>query len=735
MKRIISFLLAVTMVFAGIIISYAAEPETKLYEIYGNDMLFQQNEEAILSGVGNGGSVIEAELYNSANELAAKGKSSVNRNGTFEVSFTAPSGSYEEYTIIISSDGTEFARLERVVFGELWLASGQSNMQYPLGQAKHGFEMMMNGEKQSKWLRILLVPAYNEYKGSTDLLPADPQENIIGAKWITGEDSSVYGMSAVAFFFADKMLAEIDMPIGILNASLGGTSIRSWISREALDGAPEVKGILEKHGHYIEKSDWTEEGRNVYGDMTGNYNTKIESLKRFRPVGMIWYQGESDLMSRYTVQEYAAQFDLLQSSYSELFGYENELMPVIYTQLAAYVYDSDPSLFLDFNIGFTEMDNETRSSITVYDVPLTFIPEAGSIHPENKKEFGERMADAALRIVHSKDNNSIVPTVKNHEIKNSSIYVTLENTGNGLMFNGEKAEGFAICAEDGIYVKADAEIISSDTVRIWSEYVPNPVSASYAYSLVNLNANLFSSMDGRAVLPVCQFVTKRIENAHYWCEKPWIDCEQSETFHTHSDTDTGFYPSWKSENATIDFNAKKYIDVEGNGSFSVSPVLNFTQGNKTYRFEDTDYDYSDYGSLIFLVKNNGKEEVSLEMLKIYTNSSIWYSPMVSGTHDINAVIPADGEWHKITLDLNSLYLFGNECGITFPKNKLKKIYDINFCLSSTEKTRLSIDEISFSPSSEEIGVRFEAKVSNADTPFEWLSAVFVGIIGAISRIF
>ena len=366
MKRIISLLLTITMLFGGVVFASASASEAKLYEIYGNDMLFQQKEEAIFSGTGKGGSTIEAELFNSANESIAAGKSSVKRNGTFEVSFIAPKGGYEEYTIVLKADGAEFARLERVVFGELWLASGQSNMQYPLGQAKHGLEMMTKGEKQNKWLRVLLVPAYNEYKGSVELLPADPQEDIIGAQWITGENPDIYGMSAVGFFFADKMIEKLDMPIGILNASLGGTAIRSWISRERIDGDAKVKRILEEHGHYIEKSDWTEDGRNVYGDMTGNYNTKIEPLKRFRPAGLIWYQGESELMTRYTAEEYAAQFELLQSSYSELFGYENKLMPAVYTQLAAYVYDDDPSVFLDFNIGFTEMDNCLRCAADLH---------------------------------------------------------------------------------------------------------------------------------------------------------------------------------------------------------------------------------------------------------------------------------------------------------------------------------------------------------------------------------
>ncbi len=731
MKKIISIFLVFTLLLGGIVIANASESEAKLYEIYGNDMLFQQNEDAILSGTGNGGSLIEAELFNSANESVVIGKSSVKRNGTFEVSFTAPLGSYEEYTIVLKSDGLEFAKLERIVFGQLWLASGQSNMQYPLGQAKHGIEMMQRGEKQSKWLRVLLVPAYNEYKGSTEFLPAEPQEDIIDAKWITGENSAVYGMSAVGFFFAEKMINELDMPVGILNASLGGTLIRSWISRNAIDSDSEVKEMLMNKRCYIDKADWKESGGNVYADMTVNYNTKIEPLKHFRPAGMIWYQGESELMGGFTAAEYKAQFDLLQSSYSELFGYENELMPIVYTQLASYIYSDDVSEILDFNIGLTEMQNKTRASITVYDVPLTFIPAAGSIHPENKLEFGERMADAALRLVYGEDNNCVVSTVKTSEVKNSSAYVTFENVGDGLAANGEKPDGFAICGSDGIYVKANAEIVSNDTVRIWSDEVKNPVSATYAYSIVNLNANVYSTSNGKLLFPVCQFETSKLNNAHYWCERPWVDCEQPLTWHTHNDSDTRYYESWKAENAELKYSAEKCLDISGADEFTVSPVMGFDN----VRFEDTDYDYSDYGKLTFMARNNGNKEVNLDMVKIYVNSKKWYSPKISGTSYSDTVIPADGEWHIITVDLDSLLLKGNECGFTYSRNKLKAVSEMSLCFSSEGEAQISLDEFRFTPSSEKTGIRAEAKIQDADNLLEMISAMFVSIIGSIISIF
>ena len=129
---------------------------------------------------------------------------------------------------MLRCNGVEFDRLQRVVFGELWLAGGQSNMMYPLSQALSSREDFANGVKKSKWIRAMLSDAY----AADGRVSVTPHEDIPDANWVTGEDTLIYGMSAVGFFFAEEMLEELDMPIGILNISLGGTSLGTWLSLE-----------------------------------------------------------------------------------------------------------------------------------------------------------------------------------------------------------------------------------------------------------------------------------------------------------------------------------------------------------------------------------------------------------------------------------------------------------------------------------------------------------------------
>lgn len=728
------------MVFALMPSAFAEETTAKLYTFFGDGMLFKQNEEAVVSGTGKAGSKIIAELYNAENLLIAGGEATVLPDGTFAVSFTAPAGSYEKHTVVLKCDGTEFARLNNVVFGELWIANGQSNMQYPLAQAKKGRDMYANGEKLSEWLRVLLVPAIPEYKGSASLAPVDPQPDIPGAQWVTGENPAAYSMSAVAYFFAEELLEELDMPVGILNVPLGGTSIASWLSREAIDGDAQVKNDFVSSGDYIEKSDWDEEKFNISVDMTINYNLKMEALKNFRVSGMIWYQGESDVMMSWSGERYARAFDLMQRSYTELYNYKDGLMPIIYTQLAPYYYSDGGYNLTDMNIAFADIQKqrpESRAVVSVNDIPVTYIPEAGLIHPESKEEISDRMAYAAMGLVYGEYETYTAPTLKNAEIKDESIYVSFNNIGDGVKSKGETVYGFALCGKDGVYVQANAEIIGENSVRVWSENVKEPCSASYAYCVSNQRANLYATDDEGLAMPVSPFVTDKNYNTHFYKDKIWADCEDEYIWHTENDAVSDFHPSWTAENAVISasendaYSGAMGMNIKAKSeSFSVSPILTYEDAGKATAFFDTDTDYSDYSEMSFYVKNNGENDAVFDGIKFIKNSVIWYSSVT------DEVIPADGEWHKITVNLNRVHLFGNECGFAYTNERLDDVINIEFMFSASDNNSdIGIDCIRFTPSTEKVSAGFDADIADADNAFEFISALFVRFIGLFANLF
>ncbi len=702
MKKFLSVILCVVMVFSIATVAFA-KTNAELYTFYGDGMLFRQNEDAVISGTASDG-IVTAELYDGNDNLIATGVSDVKEDGTFAVSFDAPSGSFDEYKIVVKNNGSVFETLEEVVFGELWIASGQSNMQYPLAQEKNGAKMFENREKLGDDIRVLLVPAVNEYKGSTALVPCDPQKNIIGASWVTGDNERIYEMSAVAYYFSKEMTAELGVPVGILNVPLGGSVISSWLSREAIDGDEKVKNMLLSLGEYYDKDTWNEAERSIYYDMTCNFNLKIAPLCHFRPSGMIWYQGESDVIFGKTPEQYELMFDLMQRSYSEHFGCDG-LLPVVYTQLASYQYHGANGTDLsDMNIGFAEMQKkeaDSRAVVSIYDVPLTYTKELGSIHPECKQQIGERMAFSAKGLVYGGECDYTAATVESYEIKGGKVFITLENTGDGLVADG-LLRGFAVAGADGVYVNADAVITGKDTIEVFSSKVSDPVSVTYAYALGNSVSNLFATCDGEKTLPVSPFAVNLQNNSSTWYEKQWADCETETVFHIKDDIYTAEYNAWSGNNAEINidadsaFSGEKGLKISAKeDSFSVNPMICVEKGLTAIRFSDEENSYGNYGSISFRVRNDSADDVIFERLKLYNGTVAWYS-----SQDENIVIPADGQWHEIKVNINSLYFYGVDFGIVYTNDMLDNVSGLEFCFKG-ENAVLNFDDIDFSPVEED----------------------------------
>lgn len=728
-KKILSALLCAPLLLCGVTAVAVQGVSATLYNIYGNGMLFEQNKDAVFAGTADAGAAITVSLYNSANELTASGSCVAEKDGTFSVSFKAPAGGYEEYTVILCEDGAQFAKLEKIVFGELWLASGQSNMMYPLGQDRTMAPMFREGKKLSKWLRVLIEPAYPEYKGSAEKIPFEAQNEIKDAKWVSGEDYAVYSMSAVAYHFAANLMQELDMPVGILNSSLGGSNIESWISREAIDGCDEVKNLLSSKGRYINEADWNEDG-NIYGDMTANFNLRTNAYRHFRPSGIIWYQGESDLMLGYLPEEYAIMFDLLQKSYTEHFSFDGGLMPIVYTHIAPYFYSDTGLNMLDWNISYTAMQTEepeTRAVISNYDVPVTYVPEAGLIHPEHKEEIGARMAFAAMGMVYGKGGVYSAASAESFEIKGSEVYVKIKNTGDSLMQNGAELCGFTLCEANGIFVAADAEIVAPDTVKVFADGVTAPVGVAYAYCVNNYRSNLFSSAAGKLLMPVTPFVFGAPENAVYWTDLQWTDCSESEHWHNRSDTDAAYFPSWGADGAELFFTAEKNLNLKSESKeFTVSPVTTYTDGYQKEAFRDIRTDYSSYGTLSFYIRNNGSAPVSIDGVDYYSGSIIKYTAFAD-----ESVIPADSEWHKVTLDLNSLALLGKEGLLSFSNNSLDNVKEIKLRFSCDESSDITLDRFRFAAEAQNTSIKLNPDFSVTSA----LTAFLMSIVSAVTGLF
>lgn len=743
-KVILSIILSLTFVFGMTAVCFAADGQTTaaLYNIYSDGMLFQQKKEAVLSGTGNGGDEIVCVLSDESGNLL-KTKSYVNRSGEFTVSFTAPEGGYKNYTITIYENGNKFAELKDVVFGELWLASGQSNMEYPFVSSSTYAE----NTNRSEWIRFLYVAYHPKYNGNTEAYPLEPMKDFEkgSCQWFKGTDT-IDQVSAVAVYFAQKLQQELDMPVGIISSSLGGSILLTWLSRETVDSNPDFAEYAKQMGNYISASDWETNQIDPYGTITANFNKKIYPLRNLSIAGMLWYQGETEIFNKWETGYYKLGLELLQSSYSELFGFENGKMPLIMAQVAPYAYGSYKyNLHNNEYVEFQQAEPESRAVTTIYDIDLSYNSDRDALHPAVKQPVGERMAKCAMGLCYG-GKCSTAANIRNFRVDGGSIYVTFNDVGEGLQINGKRAYGFSLADESGIYVQAEAEIVSTDTIRIYSDEVKNPVSAAYAFAENNMVSNVYSTLDGEKFMPIAPFDTN-INGGLLWEEPVWADCDREEAFFlTGSVPYAGYKKIWQSENAEIIID--KSAPYKGDGclnivsdstkkKFSVSPVYTFNNGETEKYYDNLMRDWSHYSSVSVMVRNNGENDIMLEGMKIYVSPVTWFAPEVNCCGESCMTIPADGKWYKLTFDLDRLYLHGDECGAIYSRRKLNKISNFELCFKDGKTSSdISVDEFRFIGDASD-GKRgtFEPCLLQADNPWEFFCGIFTSLFGLIVKFF
>lgn len=745
-KIMLCIFLSLCFVFSAAPLSVwaAEEPKAVLNNIYGDGMLFQQKEEVVLKGTASSGAEIHCELKDSKRGVVTKAKTMANKKGGFAVSFTAPKGGYESYTITLYENGVEFRTLKDVVFGELWLASGQSNMQYNFAAS----ETYAQNSERSEWLRFLYINVFATYNGNQNEFPDEPQQDFENGccYWLKGTDN-IDAISAVSFFFAQELQQKLDMPVGVLMPNLGGSLLVSWLSRQAVESDSAYADYVKKQGLYLSSDEWDSSKVDWFSTMTANYNKKVAPLQSFNIAGMIWYQGESEVMMNWEGGYYKKGLELLQSSYGELFGFSGK-MPFIATQVAPFAYgDCKLSVHNNEFIEFAQGDPSSRAITTIYDINLGFTEDLGGIHPWAKQPVGERMAASAEGLVYGINDCFTAATVESTEISGSDFYVTLKNAGDGLIADGKTARGFSLADESGIFVQADAEIVGKNKIRIYSDEVKSPVSAAYAFAQNNTDANVYSTLGGEKFMPIAPFTTNTDDSVVYWEEPSWARCDSDRGWHIGGGSDTVFADLWCANRCAV--SADENAQSEGNGciviapekskkNFSVSPVLSFRDGAKKEYYDLTLRDWSNYSTLTVMVKNDGQKDMEVSRLKIYTNAVTWFAPEVNACGEEKAVIPADGQWHKLTFDLDRLYLNGNECGAIYSRRKLGEINGFELCFKKDkdDEGKISIDDFRFTADSTE-GSRgkFEPCVDRADNPWKFFCSLFSTLFSFIAKIF
>lgn len=350
--------------------------------------------------------------------------------------------------------------IKDVLVGDVWLCSGQSNMQWPMSACDNS-EAIANAKDDQ--IRFFTVPR----RGT----PA-PEPDVPG-KWEHCAPESAKDFSAVAYYFGRDLRKALDVPIGLIGTNYGGTPAEAWTTKEALDSYPDL-------GHYAAAAD-TEKLKAIPAERLPHApaalsNAMIRPLVPFAIRGAIWYQGESNAGRAY---EYRTLFPAMIRDWRTLWGQGD--FPFLFVQLAPFKAiqpapgDSDWAELREAQLLTTKVVPNSAMAV------ITDVGDEKDIHPKQKEPVGSRLALAALALSHGKDVAYSGPTYKEATFGGGKAVVSFKHVGKGLVAKGGPLTGFAIAGRDGKFVAAEAKI-DGKTVVVSSPQVPEPVAVRFGWA-------------------------------------------------------------------------------------------------------------------------------------------------------------------------------------------------------------------------------------------------------------
>lgn len=453
MKRII-------LSFAVALAAFPAMAKITLPSVLSDDMVIQRNTEAALWGTATPGKKVTVTTTWSKEKVSVVADS---ETGKWKLRVRTPEagGPYE----ITISDGTALT-LHNVLSGDVWYCGGQSNMEMRMqgyaSQPAHGAMEKIMTAKVTRPLRICTI----KKKSSVQV-----QETSVGS-WGVHSPENVAGASATAYFFADYLQTVLDIPIGILIDSWGGSTIRTWMRQDIIEKEfPEISIDHLKGLKTVKSSD--------HSSASLLYNGQVAPIIPFTFKGMIWYQGEAD-------RKRPEQYIRLQKAYVEMMRKDFEVpdAPFYYVQIAPYKY-SDPD---KFTLGyFCEAQQKCLEVIPNSGMAATCdCGEFGTIHPNRKDLVGQRLAAQALVKTYGfKGIDADAPTYKSWEVKDGEILLTLNVGPQGVAPMGRELEGFEVAGADRVFHKAVAmrgkKGTRSNQLVIKCDAVAEPVAIRYCF--------------------------------------------------------------------------------------------------------------------------------------------------------------------------------------------------------------------------------------------------------------
>jgi len=473
MKKITTLLLIITF---NLMVIQSVYAEIKLPAIVSSNMVLQRNTSVKLWGWADANEQIT--IKTSWLKTTINIQADANGNWSVDVQTT---NSKERQSINLKSKTSNIA-LDNILFGEVWLCSGQSNMEMPMkgytGQPIFGSAEAV-AKSNNPNLRLFSV---TRTKGAKN--PLKDLEKY--SAWQQATPESVLKFSAVAYFYGQQLQEILDVPVGLILSAWGGSSVQAWMSNEA----------LSKH----QTIDLTDKDISVKPNIipTALFNSMINPLIPYTIKGAIWYQGESN---REEADKYKVLFPAMVEDWRKRWGVGN--FPFYYVQIAPHKYGGNETILNKDNTAFIrEVQFQCLDLIPNSGIAITMdIGAQNSIHPPKKKEVADRLLYNALNQTYGyKTIDYAGPIFDSMEVKGGGLLIKFKNEENGV-YSYDELEGFEIAGNDKVFYPASAKIVDRKKVLVSSDKVPNPVAVRYCWnnwvSGTLLNTNLLPASSFR----------------------------------------------------------------------------------------------------------------------------------------------------------------------------------------------------------------------------------------------